>query len=715
MSYNVSRNKRAGKIRKRQKQFERMPKLAHLSAACLTLFLSACASGGKDTLPDPATRDRVVSESSAPAFGNATTILGGGQVDENAPPVRQPEDVIVRGTGLFVRDADSAQETDAPGEVTLNFVDAEIADVVRAVLRDTLNLNYTIDPQVRGRMTLQTATPIARDDILATLEGALELNDVALVQSPGGIYAVMPISAAQNLSGAPRLEGAGLGFGQQIVQLRYISANDMQEILSAVAPEGGVVHADQARNLLILSGTRQETQTLIDTIKLFDVNYLKGASYGVFTLTNVRVNTLVDELEQVFEDSPVDGLVKLIPLERINAVLAIAREPDLLTDVRAWIRRLDVEGDGPNRRIYLYHAQNAKAVDLAQTLNMLFGLNSDAAASPISLDATGQGADPAGGSAQDASGSSAGLMTVSSGGMRIIADQKQNLLLLFATHREYRLIEDALTRIDFAPNQVLIEATIAEVMLTDEFNLGIRWSFEGNDGSVTFSDSAAGAVVSSFPGLSAAFMESDVNVVLNALADRTDVKVISSPKIVVLDNQPALLEVGDEVPVAIQSAVTTIDPEAPIVNAIEFRQTGVILQVTPRINNSGLVILEITQEVSDVIATTTSDIDSPTIQQRRFASTVAVQSGATVALGGLIRNNVSQGRAGVPFLKDIPGVGALFRTTDNETRRTELLIFLTPRIVRNPAEALAMTEYLREQLSGADFTSIEDDPWAGLK
>lgn len=730
-----------GKIRKRRKQFGRKPGLARLSAACLALFLSACASEQKDRISDPPSREPTAFERQRPALGSPTSILDGARASELdgarasevAPPTQLQEGIIFRGTGFFVRDVDGSQEADGvPGDVTLNFVDANIVDVVRAVLGDALKLSYTIDPQVRGRMTLQTATPITRDAILPTLEAALELNGVALLRSASGLYAVMPIAAAQSRPGVPQIGGVGQGFGLQIVQLKYVSAANMQEILSAVAPQGGVVYVDRRRNLLILSGTRQDTRMLIDTINLFDVDYLKSASYGVFRPTHVRVSVLIRELEQVFEDSPLAGLIKLIPLERINAVLAIAREPGLLDDLQEWIRRLDVEGDGPERRrIFLYHVQNAKARDLAATLRNAFGLRGDRPASPIALDTVQRalsnaapdpaaaattpsepGPDPsnraanAEGAVPNADRGVSDLTVTSPGGMRIIADQKQNLLIIFATQREYRLIEDALKNIDFAPDQVLIEATIAEVDLTDDFKLGIQWSFDGSDGSVRFTDDVEGAIVSRFPGFSAAYLASDVRAVLNALSKRTDVNVISSPKIVVLDNQPAMLEVGDEVPIATQSAVSVDDPNSPIVNSIELRQTGVILQVTPRINKSGLVILEIAQEVSDVVATTTSDIDSPTIQQRRITSTVAVQSGATVALGGLIRNNVTRGRTGVPILKDIPVLGALFRAQDDMQRRTELLVFLTPRIIRNPTDAIAMTAYLREQLSNADFTEI---------
>ncbi len=249
------------------------------------------------------------------------------------------------------------------------------------------------------------------------------------------------------------------------------------------------------------------------------------------------------------------------------------------------------------------------------------------------------------------------------------------------------------------PLQVLIEATIAEVTLNDELRYGVQWFIRDLEGvDLTLSQVAEGALAQAFPGFSAIFSSgADPRVVLNALASVTDVNVISSPQLMVLDNQTALIQVGDQVPIAIQQAVSVGDPDAPIVNSIEFRDTGVILTVTPRVNASGLVTMEIQQEVSDVAATTTSGIDSPTIQQRRIESTIAVQSGATVVLGGLIRDRQQVTKTGVPLLQNIPFIGALFRDTASVGGRTEILVLITPRVVRTHQEARDVTEELKRR------------------
>ena len=286
-----------------------------------------------------------------------------------------------------------------------------------------------------------------------------------------------------------------------------------------------------------------------------------------------------------------------------------------------------------------------------------------------------------------------------SGNIRIIADETNNALVILATSAEYRMIEATLKRLDITPLQVLIEVTIAEVTLDDDLKYGLQWFFNKGDSSIIFSTLSSGTVASAFPGFSYFFNSSDARVVLNALTEITDVRVISSPQLMVLDNQSARLQVGDQVPIATQSAVSITDSNAPIVNSIQFRDTGVILEVTPRVNASGLVVLDVFQEVSDVVETTTSDLNSPTIQQRSIQSTVAVQSGDTIALGGLIRDREEEAISGIPLLSSIPLLGNLFKTTQKIVRRTELLVLITPRVVRDRREALDVTDELRRRLS----------------
>jgi general secretion pathway protein D len=287
--------------------------------------------------------------------------------------------------------------------------------------------------------------------------------------------------------------------------------------------------------------------------------------------------------------------------------------------------------------------------------------------------------------------------------IRIIADDSTNSLVIRALPRDYRKIREAIDRLDILPLQVLIEATVAEVTLSDELRYGVEWFFRSGDFQATFSQRLLGGVTSTFPGFSALFANADARMVLNALEEVTDVNVISSPQLLVLDNQTARLQVGDQVPIVVQQAAPITGDLDTIVNSIELRDTGVILTVTPRVNAGGLVILEIQQEVSNVVraeTVTQSELATPTISQRLVSSTVAVQSGQTIALGGLITDNRNRSRSGVPILSSIPIIGVLFSTRNNTNARTELLVLLTPRVIDSAARAQAVTDELRRRLTG---------------
>ncbi|HSV28396.1 MAG TPA: type II secretion system protein GspD, partial [Candidatus Omnitrophota bacterium] len=268
--------------------------------------------------------------------------------------------------------------------------------------------------------------------------------------------------------------------------------------------------------------------------------------------------------------------------------------------------------------------------------------------------------------------------------------------------RDYRLVEEALQELDKVPMQVLIEATIAEVGLSDELRYGLQWFFEAGTNQFRFSSATTGVVSPQFPSFAYVGQTSSIRVVLDALNSVTAVNVLSAPKLVVLDNELARLQVGDQVPVPVQSAVSTLNPDSPIVNTIQFRDTGIILEVMPRISSAGTVTMEVRQEVSDVVGTTSSGIDAPTIQQRSIVSTVAVESGQTVALGGLIRDRNSNGRSGIPLLMDIPVAGHLFGTTTKTIDRTELLVLISPKIIRSPAESRKVTDELRRRMKSLE-------------
>jgi len=602
--------------------------------------------------------------------------------------------IVIRGTGQLIGtpSEESTPPANAETGYQLTFIDTEIASVVTSVIGDGLELPYLVDPQVKGTMTLQSARPLSRDEVLPALETALNVYGAALV-NVNGVYHVVASKDAPRRVARLTAQSAGPGFAVRVVPLKYVNVADMEKTLRPFAPDGAILRVDEGRNLLVLAGTSRELTTLQDVISTFDVNWLAGMSFALYPVEYVDAKTLADELGAIFSEarSPIANVVRLVPLSRLNSLMVVTHEPSYLSEVEAWIKRLDLGSATPGRRIYVYDVQNGKADDLGTSLSKILSIAVETSSSAGTRE-TGEpplvGSGVNGGSGD-------------SGSIKIVPNAENNALLIYATPSEFAVIESAVKRLDVSPIQVLIEASLAEVSLTNDLRFGIQWSALSNEGPIILSEADSGSISPSFPGFSFLYTGgSDIRAVLNALESITDVNVISSPKLLVLNNREAELQIGDQVPVTVQQSMSTEGGNAPIVNSIQLRDTGVILRITPRANKSGLVLLDITQEVSDVVPTTTSNIDSPTIQQRRIASTVAVRNGETIALGGLIRDSTSRTKGGVPLLQRVPLVGNFFGSTSKNNRRTELIVLITPRVLRSKAESDELMDELREQFRG---------------
>lgn len=669
------------------------------------------------------------------------------------------------GSGTFVAPPRARQTpAEQAGGNDLNFTDADLREVATLILGEILKVNYFIDPQIKGVVTFRVAhnRALQDGDLLSVLEMLLEANGAVLVQE-GNLYKVLPAANAAKSGVTPSAAQPSIaGYQMQIVPLQFIAAAEMQKILEPLAAQNAIVRVDAVRNLLMVAGGQRELQNLLETVRLFDVDWLKGMSVGFFPLKNAEVTTLKPEIEAIFgEQTPLGGTLKIIPVERMNAFLVVTTQPQYLREMRTWIDRLDQIGanGGSERRLYVYPIQNGKAEHLAEMLSSLFGEGSSSQTSNASV-APGRTAtalrSPSNATAGLGSTTSSGLggltgnannattaanpgsglfgsnQTRDAGrptptaanttpassnltssvatptvkadlfggdGVKVIADTENNALLIMATPAEYQKIESALNKLDNVPLQVLIEASIIEVNLEGDLNYGVQWFLNnrvsGYDGALALGLGLPTASLSSFSYT--LNKDGDVRFLLRMLEAESKLNVISTPSIMVRDNQTAKISVGRQVPVRTGQTTSGVGTTTEL---IQYRDTGVLLEVTPRVNSSGLVLMEINQEVSSVDQTQTSSIDSPTINQRAIQSTVAVQSGETIVLGGLIQDDRSLGKSGVPGLYGLPVVGPLFGQTNQEANRTELLVLLTPRAVRNLQEARDVTQELRSKLRG---------------
>jgi general secretion pathway protein D len=660
---------------------------------------------------------------------------------------------VHRGSGAFLREIPPrAEPALRAGDITLNFELADVREVVKAVLGDILGENYVVEPNIQGRVTLQTSRPLAREALLTVLESTLRLNGIAIVHQDG-LYRVVPLSAAAGVArpASQRADVPG-GFQVRVVPLRYVSAEEMRKILDPVAPQGGIVRVDAARNLLMLAGTGEDMGRMLDTIEIFDVDWLKGMSFGLYPLQRGEPRLVAAELEHIFgaaSNSPLAGLVRLVPVERLGALLVVTPQPQYLEAVGVWVERLDRSDGVEGPRLYVYRVQNGRAEQLAEVLRELFvqrdaraappapplapgltpveletarvlrGLEDPTAPAPLEavplerperreqppvprdregLAEVRQAAEPAVApvpAAPRANGAEVGALGV--GTVGIIAEQANNALVILATPADYERVEAAIRRLDVVPLQVLVEASIVEVTLTGDLAYGIQWFFQNRVGGEGHTGrGTVGAPIAFSPTFQYSIVNAagELRAILAALAREGKINVISSPSLMVLDNQTANIRVGDQQP--IRTAVFGSDGRL-VAESVQFKDTGVILDVTPRVNAGGLVRMDIRQEVTDV-----GQIDEATGQrgflQRSITSSVAVQSGETVVLGGLIRESKNSTRSGVPGLYRLPVLGPLFGQTIHEAARTELLVMITPRAVQDANEARRVTEELRRKM-----------------
>ena len=674
----------------------------------------------------------------APTVAGFLLILAAGTAPaqpsgDAAPPLesRQVRTTILRGTPPTRPSPPGPVQVLPGGDISLNFPGVDVQAVARAVLGDTLQAPFTIDPALHTPVTVQTARPIRRADVLGVFEQALTGANLVLARRGGG-FAILPAATARGE--APAVGPDDIGYGNETLPLKFVNAEEMRKLLDPLVP-GAISVQDPARNVLIVSGNSTQRRALRELVAQFDVDWLRGMSFALFVPQRTDARLIAPELEKLLNapGSPSAGLVRLIAMDRLNGILAITAQPQYLDDTRRFVEVLDREGEGAQRRVFVYHVQNGRASDLAKVLNSAFGnagtgatgtdtdatsLSDHSAPSPVTLPPRQPGGLMAGPQPRTGVGLSRNEAEPGSNGQggpatTITADETNNAIVVFSTPRDYALISDALGKLDVPPLQVMIEASISEVTLNHDLRYGIQWAFQTGRLGGAFSQGAQTAITNpttgavttvnpgplqTFPGLSFLYQGNGFSATLNALAKVTDVTVLSAPKLMVLNNHTATIEVGDQVPISTGSAVSTISSGAPIVNAIEYRDTGIILKVTPRVNSGGLVLLDIAQEVSDVLGTTSSSISSPTIEQRKISTSVAVQDGETVALGGLIKNQVTKGRSTIPLLGRIPILGHAFGDTTGALVRTELVVLLTPRVVRTPVDARAVTEELREKI-----------------
>jgi general secretion pathway protein D len=695
------------------------------------------------------------------------------------------------GTGRLINeDAARAPLHNPPaaeGQITLNFESMPIQAAVQQILGGLLQENYTIAPSVTGNVTFSTAKPITAEQAMPILEMLLAWTNNTLIRKEGR-YEVVPIKDAIPGNLTPRITPPRLAQGYEVraFPLHYIAATEMQKLLKPYAKADAVVSADNARAMIVMAGTASELENYQRTIEVFDVDWLKGMSVGVYGLRNMDITKMMPELDKVFGaagESPLAGMFRFVPMETTNSVVVITPQRSYLEQAEQWLYRLDM-GVGENgTQLYVYDVKNAKATDLSDHLNAIFtGRSGGTSGSnygnvapglrPVTIGAlggsggglggvggvggmnsnnsrlgggsnygnqgqgrTGVGSTTATGGAAGAnasttgSGAAAGAAGKTETDIRITPIEENNQLLVMATPGEWDSILAAIRRLDIPQLQVQLEVKILEITLTGNLQFGLQWYLAGLIGTGTGSAQANGNYQPPFTGnlwdrhraeLGAtgnvgptndggffySFLNKNFEVAINALQQNGQARTLSAPSMVVMNNQEAQINVGTQIPVVqtyYNGLSTGVTPTTGTgtgnalgtsayggtTGSVQYLNTGVVLDVKPRVNPGGLVYLEVQQEVSNPEAAPAGT--NPPIDQRQLSTQVAVQSGRTVLLGGLIRDLGTISDTGIPLLSSIPVIGHLFGNTTHTTTRTELIVLITPQVINNADDADRVT------------------------
>ena len=689
--------------------------------------------------------------------------------------------VMYEGTDVTAVSDERPQPASSGNGFDLNFENTPVTTVAKVVLGDILGVGYTIDPRVQGTVSLVSVRPVAKSDIVFVLENALRLSGVVLIRDTAG-YRLTPLGDAV---GAGHVDAADAspepGFGVSVVPLQHVSAQTLLKLMDSFATKAGTVRADVTRNLLLIQGSGAERRSAVDTVLSFDVDWMRGQSVGVFPVSSGPPAPIIAELEKIV-DSGENGLsqnvIKFQAIARLNAIMVVSKRPEMLRTAATWIKRLD-QADTERTSVHVYQVKYGDARQIARVLTDMFiggsssslldsaadqvapgsgtsatssgdrlSMNGNASSTtngfgnhsetgattgfgPQAAGTNGKGSGAGANALDTGRGSSSGSgQPVLQGDVRITPDTVNNSLLIYADQANYRIIEATLLQVDKQQLQVAIDATIAEVTLTNDLSYGVQsfltsrnLGLKPNTGSIlntqattapaTTTDPTTGATTvagsltnafinRAFPGFNfLAGSSTQPTAILDALHAVTSVKVLSNPSLVVINNQVATLQVGDSVPISTGSA-TVLTTSNTVVNTIDYRNTGIILRVSPRISVNGNVRLDVEQEISNVPTNTSTTANlTPTVSERKVKSSILVATGQTVLLAGLISEQQNGTRNAIPVLDQIPGLlGDAFGHQDNATTRTELIIFIRPQIIRNGSDAHIVAEELRSKLRG---------------
>ncbi len=618
-----------------------------------------------------------------------------------------------------------------PETVKLHFDQADLVEVLR-VFMDLLQENFIINAKVGGKVTLELDEKLDRAQITQVLQGILRLNGAAMVRH-GQLLEIVPLSEVPGeLPGGQLLLDGKLRKGQAIsaFHLRYITAAELAKIIKPYLHQGAMVYAHEASGILLVSDYPHVLQNIASLVKLFDVSVFADLHLRVYFLQKVLAEDILKELESLTKTVGLGpkgrynarAALSFMALPRLNMILAMTRDPQVMAFADQWIHELDRElpegvKEEQEQSVFIYSVQNGIAADMVEVLKGLFGdgrqtrdsRDQDKKQPPIKKVKLTSGLEKKKKVKVPASAVSGALENP----VTFIVDETTNSILVRATGSDYRKILPVIKKLDLYPRQVLIEVTIAEILLDERSKLGIEWSYLmnnilGTDASSIISLSSGLGVVppgdQSLIGSGLTYLVTNTNrltLAIKAFANQNRVNVLSSPHILAFDNHEARIDIGEEVPIVTSEYRTTESGSTATTTdkTIQYRDTGVILTVTPHINENGMVRMDITQEVSEVSEKTVEGVNSPLFNKRIAATTLAVKDEQTIVIGGIIKQLSSKGNFGVPYLTRVPWLKYLFGYEGKIFQSTELMIFITPHVIKSEVDSSFVSRAFLDRLA----------------
>jgi len=640
------------------------------------------------------------------------------------------------------------KKKEAKVHVELAFDNADLYEVLDLTLYDLFGVSYMVDPTLKAMVTFHIAGDYTRDEFINLLNNALQLNSLSIVNGPGSIYKVTPKPSSGGAGGALVVtdDNPMTGDVTRLIRLRYVGVAAAAANIIPFLSKGAVVVQDMVNNSLLVTDTNENLTKAVAILGVIDVEYFSDISWQIFPIKDVDVNVIAADLESVLKSGglytrqgTVEGALELFPIRSMNAILVVTRWPNMLKLVQDWIAAMD-QGIDSETNVFVYFVENGSAMELAEVLGQIFGskvttTRSSSAASrskPASTrSTTGLTKSTPSTTAQKqtlvnpTAASSAkrtddGLVE----NVEVIPDEANNAIVFKASKRDYKLVQTILKQLDIVPRQVLINVLIAEISLSGSIEYGIEWFLNKNvgklgsqDGDYTVQgalDNSLARAINTPLGSANGFFFSVYDPVeflrslVYALGSDSDVNILSSPNILALDNREAIIEVGNEIPTATGTTSDTTTG-TKTTTSVQYRKTGVLLTVTPHINSSGLVKMELVQEVSD-IGEFVPELSNYIILTRRADTSLVVEDGQTVVIAGLMKSNSRNSNSGIPFLKDIPILGYLFGGASQEMQKTELIIMITPHVIKNRTDAETITWEFSNKIKTLQRDKILSNP-----